>query len=222
MEDSTTSRPSNFISSDKSIFVAFTAPNLESPHDIHSYCNTTRIEQKIYSQQKKKIHTTRTQASRPTLANTTTMPTEISAPLHFRTLLNAHTYLIADFYATWCPPCKQIAPVYAQLSSTHSAAGKFAFVKVNVDEQRELAGQYGVTAMPTFMLFKDGKKLEEIKGADVRGLKGVIERVAGEVKGMGEKVKEKVEKKEEAEVEEQTVSGSYGMTGGNNWKMSLN
>jgi thioredoxin 1 len=77
------------------------------------------------------------------------MPTEISAPLHFRTLLNAHTYLIADFYATWCPPCKTIAPIYEQLSKTHASAGKFAFVKVNVDEQREIAAQYGVSALPT-------------------------------------------------------------------------
>lgn len=155
------------------------------------------------------------------------MPTEISAPLHFRTLLNAHTYLIADFYATWCPPCKQIAPIYNQLSSTHATPGKFAFVKVNVDEQREVAGQYGVTAMPTFMLFKDGKKVEEIRGADVRGLKALVERIAGEVKALAAKTeatKKEVKKEEEkkADVEEKTVSGSYGMTGGNHWKMSLN
>jgi thioredoxin 1 len=156
------------------------------------------------------------------------MPTEISAPLHFRTLLNAHTYLIADFYATWCPPCKQIAPIYNQLSSTHAVPGKFAFVKINVDEQREVAGQYGVTAMPTFMLFKDGKKVEEIRGADVRALKAAVERVAGEVKVMGVKAektetrKTETQEKKGEEVEEKTVSGSYGMTGGNNWKMSLN
>ncbi|EMD64993.1 hypothetical protein COCSADRAFT_36342 [Bipolaris sorokiniana ND90Pr] len=158
------------------------------------------------------------------------MPTEISAPLHFHTLLNAHTYLIADFYATWCPPCKQIAPVYNQFSNTRSVPGKFAFVKINVDEQREIAAQYGVTAMPTFMLFKNGKKVEEVRGADVRGLKGMVEKAGGEVKAMGvekkeekktegEKTKEQVEKKEE---EEKTVSGCYGMTGGNHWRMSLN
>jgi thioredoxin 1 len=159
------------------------------------------------------------------------MPTDISAPLHFRTLLNAHTYLIADFYATWCPPCKQIAPVYNQFSTTHSAPGKFAFVKVNVDEQRELAMQYGVSAMPTFLLFKDGQKVEEIRGADPRKLKGVVERVGEEVKRAGErgaaqpkivgvKKEEKIEEKDKGE--EKTVSGSYGMTGGNSWKMSLN
>ncbi|CAI9633010.1 unnamed protein product [Alternaria burnsii] len=136
------------------------------------------------------------------------MPTEVSAPLHFRTLLNGHAYMIADFYATWCPPCKQIAPIYNQLSTAHASPGKFAFVKVNVDEQREIAGQYGVTAMPTFMVFKDGKKIEEIRGADVRALKGAVEK----------KPEVKEERKEE---DEKTVSGSYGMTGGNNWKMSL-
>jgi len=160
------------------------------------------------------------------------MPTEISAPLHLRTLLNAHTYLIADFYATWCPPCKQIAPIYNQLSTAHAAPGAFAFVKINVDEQREIAGQYGVTAMPTFMLFKEGKKVEEVRGADVRKLKEVVERVAEEVKRakvQEKKVEEKTQEKktvveegkEKGEVEEKTVSGSYGMTGGNNWKMSL-
>ncbi|KAH7384326.1 thioredoxin [Phaeosphaeria sp. MPI-PUGE-AT-0046c] len=153
------------------------------------------------------------------------MPTEIQAPLHFRTLLNAHTYLIADFYATWCPPCKQIAPIYNQLSTTHTSAGKFAFVKVNVDEQRELAGQYGVTAMPTFLVFKDGKQVDEIRGADVRRLKSVVEGVGAEVKKAEQQAAapRKDEKVEEKKVngEEKTVSGSYGMSANNNWKMSL-
>jgi thioredoxin 1 len=160
------------------------------------------------------------------------MPTEILAPLHFTTLLNAHTYLIADFYATWCPPCKQIAPIYAQLSTAHTTPGKFAFVKINVDEQRELAGKYGVTAMPTFLVFKDGKKVGEVKGADVRSLKGVVESAVGELKAADGRSKARVpaqprmteaKKPEEGVVgEEKTVSGSYGMTdGGNNWKMSL-
>jgi len=95
-----------------------------------------------------------------------------------------------------------------------------------VDEQREIAGQYGVTAMPTFMVFKDGKKIEEIRGADVRALKGAVEKIVAELgKAKEAKVEKKPEVKEEKkeeEEEEKTVSGSYGMTGGNNWKMSLN
>jgi thioredoxin 1 len=160
------------------------------------------------------------------------MPTEISAPLHFRTLLNAHTYLIADFYATWCPPCKQIAPIYAQLSTAHTTPGKIAFVKINVDEQREIAAQYGVTAMPTFMVFKDGKKVNEVKGADVRGLKMVVEGAVGEVRKMGAATTTaatapavqsvpKAKAEEKKVEEEKTVSGSYGMNSNSNWKMSL-
>ncbi|KAJ4323301.1 hypothetical protein N0V94_001917 [Neodidymelliopsis sp. IMI 364377] len=110
------------------------------------------------------------------------MPTEVTAPLHFRTLLSGHTYLIADFYATWCPPCKTIAPIYNQLSTAHAVPGKFAFVKVNVDEAREIAAQYGIQAMPTFLLFKDGKQVEEVKGADPRKLKSIVESAAAEVK----------------------------------------
>jgi len=157
------------------------------------------------------------------------MPVEITAPLHFRTLLTGHTYLVADFYATWCPPCKVIAPVYEQLSNAHSAAGKIAFVKVNVDEQREVAAQYGIQAMPTFLVFKDGKKIEEIKGANPPALKKIVERIAAEVKAEAGKAgvktpateDKKVEDNEEQKGEEKTVSGGYGMTGGNNWKMSL-
>jgi thioredoxin 1 len=157
-------------------------------------------------------------------------PTEIQSHLHFRTLLTTHTYLIADFYATWCPPCKQIAPLYSQLSTQHSLPGKFVFVKINVDEQRELAGTYGVSAMPTFVVFRDGKKVSEVRGADVRGLKVVIEGATGElskakpaeIKRVVEEKKAEVKVEEKNEVsEEKTVSGSYGMSSNNSWKMSL-
>ena len=160
------------------------------------------------------------------------MPHTITAPLHFRTLLTSHTYLVADFFATWCPPCKAIAPVFEQLSAANSVPGKVAFAKINIDEQRELAGQFQISSVPTFVLFKDGKPVEEIRGANVVALRKGVERVAGEV-GAEKKAEVKVEEKkadvkvEEKKVEEKveegkTVSGSYGMTGGNNWKMSLN
>lgn len=125
------------------------------------------------------------------------MPTEITSALHFRTLLTTHTYLIADFYATWCPPCKTIAPIFNQLSTQHSVPGKIAFVKINVDEQREVAGQYGIQAMPTFLMFRDGKVVETVKGADPRALKGLAEKAGEGVKSAGERKEEKVEKKED-------------------------
>lgn len=82
--------------------------------------------------------------------------------------------------------------------------------------------------MPTFLVFKDGKKIDEIRGADVRRLKSVVEGVGAEVKRAEqqpatkkeEKVEEKVQEKK-VDGEEKTVSGSYGMSSNNNWKMSL-
>lgn len=166
------------------------------------------------------------------------MATEIIAPLHFRTILTSHQYTIVDFYATWCPPCKTIAPVYAQLGAAHTVPGKVAFLKVNVDEQREIAAQYGISAMPTFLVFKDGKQVDEVKGADVRRLKSVVEEVAKGVKqaagtagtagtaktdgpAKSEASAKVVEEVSGGDEEGKTVSGSYGMTGGNSWKMSL-
>jgi thioredoxin 1 len=147
------------------------------------------------------------------------MPTEVSAPLHFRTLLAGHTYLIADFYATWCPPCKTIAPIYNQLSTTYSVPGKFAFVKVNVDEAREIAAQYGIQAMPTFLLFKDGKQVEEIKGADPRKLKSVIESASAELKSAGgaapkaqEKTTDDAKADDKPAPEKKTTSGDDGLS----------
>ncbi len=143
------------------------------------------------------------------------MPTEVTQSLHFRTLLSGHTYLIADFYATWCPPCKQIAPIYNQLSTAHSAPGKFAFVKVNVDEAREIAAQYGIQAMPTFLLFKDGKQIEEIKGADPRKLKSVIESASADLKSSGStapKAEEKVQPASDEKPAEKKAGNDDGLS----------
>ncbi|KAF2111556.1 thioredoxin [Lophiotrema nucula] len=157
------------------------------------------------------------------------MPTEITSTLHFRTLLNGHQYVIADFYATWCPPCKAISPVYENLSKAHAQNGKFAFVKINVDEQAEVAQLNGISAMPTFILFKNGKAVETIRGANPPALKKAIEGASADLKATAaiapKKEEVQVEEKKETSGEvkdEKTVSGSYGMTTNNNWKMSLN
>lgn len=153
------------------------------------------------------------------------MPTDITSTLHFRTLLRGHKYLVADFYATWCPPCKAIAPLYDQLSKSNSLPGKLEFVKINVDEQPELAAQYGITAIPTFLVFKDGQKADEVRSANANALKKAVEKARDDLKSAEAQTPAAEARKEEernAVVEEKTVSGSYGMTGGSNWKTSLN
>ena len=70
----------------------------------------------------------------------------INSQAHFKQTLSSTAYLIVDFYADWCGPCKQISPVFEQLASSESKPGKLTFCKVNVDSQKEVAGTYGVSA----------------------------------------------------------------------------
>ncbi len=68
--------------------------------------------------------------------------------------------IILDIYATWCGPCIQMGPIFDELEKEHGDRYKFA--KLNVDESRELAIQYGITAIPTFVFIKNN----EIKGKE--------------------------------------------------------
>ncbi len=72
--------------------------------------------------------------------------------------------VVVDFYAQWCGPCKVIAPRFEQLSAKYP---NVSFVKVDVDVAKDVAQSQGVRAMPTFKLYKNGKQLEEVVGADI-------------------------------------------------------
>ena len=78
-------------------------------------------------------------------------------------VLNAETPVLVDFWATWCAPCKAIAPVVEELSETY--AGKVKIGKVNVDENPATPGQYGVRGIPTMILFKGGQVVDQLVGA---------------------------------------------------------
>lgn len=84
--------------------------------------------------------------------------------------------VLIDFFAVWCPPCRMMEPVMERLAEEF--AGKIAFGKVNVDENLELATRFDITAVPTFILFKNGKMLGRIIGArDYESFKEIIEEV---------------------------------------------
>ncbi|PBP22656.1 thioredoxin [Diplocarpon rosae] len=108
---------------------------------------------------------------------------QIASPGQFSDLLKSSQIVVTDFYADWCGPCKTIAPLYEQLSAQLSRPNHITFVKVNVDTQKEIASKYAVTAMPTFMIFKAGKVVEKIKGADPRRLQEVVKKLASEAEG---------------------------------------
>ncbi|KFY49677.1 hypothetical protein V496_09874 [Pseudogymnoascus sp. VKM F-4515 (FW-2607)] len=103
---------------------------------------------------------------------------QISSPAQLAGLLKSSAVVVADFYADWCGPCKQVAPIYEKLSESLSQANRVTFVKINTDTQKEVAAQYNISALPTFMVFKQGKQVEKVQGADIQKLQRVVRDLA--------------------------------------------
>lgn len=80
-----------------------------------------------------------------------------------------------DFYATWCGPCRVISPRFEKLSETYPS---ITFIKVDVDQASEIAVKMEITAMPTFIFFKGGKKVSTVVGADPGQVEAALAKIA--------------------------------------------
>jgi len=85
----------------------------------------------------------------------------------FDNVLNAGKPVFVDFWAPWCGPCRIVGPIIEELAPSYD--GKAVIAKLNVDDNPVVAQRFGVTSIPTMMMFKDGKLVDRIVGAAPRG-----------------------------------------------------
>lgn len=88
-------------------------------------------------------------------------------------VLKSDKPVLVDFWAVWCAPCRMIAPVIDEIADTYGAKVKVG--KVNVDDNSKTPNQYGIRSIPTVMLFKDGKVVESVIGANPTEIKRIVE-----------------------------------------------
>jgi len=101
------------------------------------------------------------------------MATKLTSENQFDQILQNNPVVVIDFTAKWCGPCKRIAPLFDDLARDNEGV---ACVKVDVDQHPEIAGDYNVRAMPTFVVVKNGREVNRMEGADESKLTRLVEK----------------------------------------------
>jgi thioredoxin 1 len=90
-------------------------------------------------------------------------PIEVTDASFETEVLKSDVPVLVDFWATWCGPCKMIAPLVAELAEEYD--GRLKVAKIDVDKNNSVAGQFRIMSIPSLLFFKDGEKVDQIIGA---------------------------------------------------------
>jgi thioredoxin 1 len=86
---------------------------------------------------------------------------------NFDEVLRKYRYVVVDFWAEWCGPCRLIAPIIETLAKEY--VGEVVFGKLNTSEEQDIANRYAITAIPSLLFFKNGRPVDKIVGALPKG-----------------------------------------------------
>ena len=101
------------------------------------------------------------------MAESTATAVQHVTDANFDTTVQAGKPVLVDFWAPWCGPCRIIGPIVEELAPSYQ--GKAVIAKMNVDDNPGVAQRFGVTSIPTLMMFKDGKLVDRMVGAMPKG-----------------------------------------------------
>ena len=87
---------------------------------------------------------------------------------NFESLKSGSLPLVVDFWAPWCGPCRMVGPIIEELAAAYD--GKVVIGKCNVDEEEELAAEFGIMSIPSILFFKDGQQVDKHVGAATKSL----------------------------------------------------